>query len=411
MENTVKYDVLVIGAGPSGACAAAILKQKGLSVAIVEKELFPRFSIGESLLPQSMVFLEKAGLLDAVNKGGFQKKNGAAFLSKGEFSYFNFEDKFTEGPFQTFQVQRAKFDKILADACAEKGVEIFYQHSVEAISFDNDKVTLKVKDVTTQNLINFEGQFVLDGSGFGRTLPRLLKLDKPSNFPSRRAVFCHMKTNFPEYFDVNKILVTVDDHDKDVWFWTIPFPNNTCSFGIVGTEEYFKTYGDKSNAEIIQASIDRNPKLKEIMTGSMPSNEARTIMGYAADVESLYGKRFALLGNAGEFLDPVFSSGVTIALQSANLAAELVAKELAGEKVDWEVDFSQALKAGVNCFKTFVRTWYTGELQSIIFYPKPEPRIKKMICSVLAGYAWDKKNPYVLESDRNVKTLAEICEG
>ncbi|MNL34866.1 hypothetical protein D3C87_1568610 [compost metagenome] len=181
--------------------------------------------------------------------------------------------------------------------------------------------------------------------------------------------------------------------------------------GVVGTEEYFKSYGNKSNAEILQASIDKNPKLKEILSGSMPTNEARTIMGYASDVTSLYGKRFALLGNAGEFLDPVFSSGVTIALQSASMAADLVAKELSGETVDWEVEFSQALKAGVNCFKTFVKTWYTGELQTIIFYPKPEPRIKKMICSVLAGYAWDKKNPYVVESDRAVSTLAEICGG
>lgn len=409
MKAIYNYDVLVIGAGPAGSCAAAILKKNGLSVAIIEKELFPRFSIGESLLPQSMVFLENAGLLDAVHKAGFQRKDGATFLSKGEFSVFYFEEKFTPGPAVTFQVQRAKFDKVLADTCEKKGVDIFYQHAVDAIDINDELVRLAVTDFTTKSKKEFTGKFVLDASGFGRTLPKLLKLDRPSTFPSRRAVFGHMQTKFPAHFDTNKILITVDDNDKDVWLWTIPFPENTCSTGVVATEEYFKSFGDKSNAEILQAAINNSPKLKEIMEGSTPINEARTIIGYSSDVSTLYGNRFALLGNAGEFLDPIFSSGVTIALHSAELAANLVTKQLRGEKVDWENDFSEALKSGVRTFKTFVRTWYTGELQSIIFYHKPVPRIKQMICSILAGYAWDKKNPYAAESERAVTALAKIC--
>jgi flavin-dependent dehydrogenase len=409
LENTKSYDVLIIGAGPAGSCAAALLKQKGLSVAILERELFPRFSIGESLLPQSMVFLEKAGLLDAVNQAHFQKKNGAAFLRQGEISVFNFEDKSSPGPHCTFQVQRAKFDKVLADTCEQKGVEIFYRHNVNAISITEDLVSIEVTNLENNENKTFTGKFILDASGFGRSLPKLLKLDRPSDFPKRRAVFGHMKINFPESFDVNKILVTVSDTHPDVWLWTIPFSNTACSMGVVATEEFYEAFAGKSNEEILRAVIAQTPKLQEIMEGFEFTTEIRSIVGYSSDVSSLYGKRFALLGNAGEFLDPVFSSGVTIALHSASLAANLVDKELKGETVNWEKDFSDTLKVGVRAFKTFVKAWYTGELQSIIFYPKPELRIKTMICSVLAGYAWDMTNPYVVDSDRAVRALASIC--
>ncbi len=405
------YDVLIVGAGPAGTCAAALLNQRGLKTTIIERELFPRFSIGESLLPQSMVYLENAGLLEDVVQAGFQRKDGAAFLHKDQFSFFNFEEKYTRGPHCTFQVQRARFDKVLADSCEKMGVPIFYQHNVDALEFKDDSVEVQCTDLKTSEKKLFEGKFVLDASGFGRVLPRLLKLDKPSSFPSRRAVFGHRSTQFPSWFDTNKILITVDDGDRDVWLWTIPFPENTCSIGVVGTEEYFKKFGGASNAEILQSAIDNSPKLSELMNGSAPINECRTLIGYAADVSSLYGERFALLGNAGEFLDPIFSSGVTIALQSATLAAGLVDKQLHGDDVNWERDYSDALKVGVRTFKTFVRSWYTGELQDIIFYPKPEPRIKSMICSILAGYAWDKSNPYVADSDRAVSTLAKICSG
>jgi flavin-dependent dehydrogenase len=409
LSNTNSYDVLIVGAGPAGTCAAALLKQKGFSVAILERELFPRFSIGESLLPQSMVFLEKAGLLDAVDQAQFQKKNGAAFLRDGVISVFDFEDKFTDGPHATYQVQRAKFDKVLADTCEQKGVKIFYRHNVNKIAITEDIVQVEVTNLENNEAKTFTGKFILDASGFGRTLPKLLNLDRPSDFPRRRAVFGHVKVNFPESFDIKKILITVHDKDRDVWLWTIPFSSTTCSMGVVATEEFYDSYKGKTNEEILRLVVGESTKLQEIMAGFEFTNEARTIVGYSSDVSSLYGKRFALLGNAGEFLDPIFSSGVTIALHSACLAADMVEKELNGEVVNWEKDFSEALKLGVRAFKTFVKAWYTGELQSIIFYPKPEPRIKKMICSVLAGYAWDKKNPYVQDSDRAVTALASIC--
>ncbi len=109
----------------------------------------------------------------------------------------------------------------------------------------------------------------------------------------------------------------------------------------------------------------------------------------------MWGPGFALLGNAGEFLDPVFSSGVTIAVKSASLAVAALDRRAAGEAVDWEADYAQPLRAGVDCFRAFVESWYAGSFQKIIFHERQTPAVRRMICAILAGYAWDTENPYV----------------
>jgi flavin-dependent dehydrogenase len=123
----------------------------------------------------------------------------------------------------------------------------------------------------------------------------------------------------------------------------------------------------------------------------------------------LWGKGYALLGNAGEFLDPVFSSGVTIALKSASLAAAALQRQFAGETVDWESEYAIPLKKGVDTFRTFVDSWYSGGFQKVIFYEKQQPEVRRMIAAILAGYAWDDSNPYAKESKRRLKALEEIC--
>jgi flavin-dependent dehydrogenase len=127
-------------------------------------------------------------------------------------------------------------------------------------------------------------------------------------------------------------------------------------------------------------------------------------------VKHLATDRYALLGNAGEFLDPVFSSGVTIAMKSAEYAVDCVARHVNGEEVDWDKEYAQPLMKGVDTFRTYVEGWYSGSLQDVIFYEKPNPKIKQMVCSILAGYAWDESNPYVKESQRRLSALAELCQ-
>lgn len=405
-------DIVVIGAGPSGSVVAALLNAKGYRVKIIERQRFPRFTIGESLLPQCMEFLEEANLLEAVQQHAeqynFQYKNGAAFARGQESSSFDFREKFSEGWGTTYQVQRAFFDQVLAEEAERQGAEIIWGHTLVNIEFEGTNSTLTIEDEDGKPY-TMKTRFLLDASGFGRVLPRLLNLDRPSNFPVRKALFTHVEDRISdENFDREKILITVHHQHTDVWFWLIPFAHGRCSFGVVAREEFYDNFTGEPGPRLRQI-LATDPRLAKLLENAQFDTPAREIGGYASNVTTLWGPGFALLGNAGEFLDPVFSSGVTIAMKSASLSAGLVDRQLRGENVDWEAEYAQPLRAGVNTFRAFVEGWYDGRFQDIVFATNQSKEVREMISSILAGYAWDTANPYVKDSEHRINVLSELC--
>ena len=408
MSNPNHFDVIVIGAGPAGSLAATRLVQEGLKVAILEKSTFPRFVIGESLLPQAMVFLDRAGLLPKVEEAGFQYKDGANFGVGGHFSSIDFSEKFSEGPSTTFQVPRDQFDTLLADAAAEAGVDVRFKRDVSDIRFDENEVVISGRDPDGD--FQLTARFVVDASGYGRVLPRLMNLDEPSDFPVRHALFTHIDDQLDDHkFDRNKILITVHPECRDIWYWLIPFANGKSSVGVVVPPERIKSYSG-SNSEKLWSLVSEAGELQALLEGARETRPVGEIAGYSTQVSRLAGPQFALLGNAGEFLDPVFSSGVTIAFKSADLLVDPLMRQLNGETVDWELDFAQPLQTGVDCFRVFVEAWYRGDLQNVIFNPPSDTNpIKQMIVSILAGYAWDEKNPFVTQGRRYLDMVAQQC--
>lgn len=403
-----QFDVVIIGAGPSGSVSASLLHKQGLKVCVLEKQHFPRFVIGESLLPYCMDILQEADLVDAVHsEKSFQFKNGAAFTWGNRYTYFDFTDKFTAGPGTTYQVRRGIFDKILIDETAKKGVEVRFGHEVLAFDNQGEQAELRVKTEQGEEY-QISAKFVLDASGYGRVLPRLLDLETPSHLPARIAHFTHIDDNINDpSFDRNKILITTHPEHRDVWLWLIPFADNRCSIGVVGLPE---TLVGESEVVLKKFALEC-PMLNKILAKANWENEFpyRNIQGYSANVKALHGKHFALLGNAAEFLDPVFSSGVTIALHSARLASHLIPRQLQGQAVDWKQEFANPLMVGVNAFRTYVNGWYDTSFQDVIYARNPQPEIRQMLSSILAGYAWDEKNPFVAKSTPRLKALAELC--
>jgi len=408
--NKEKVDVLIVGAGPAGSVAAGLLRKRGIGVLVIEKETFPRFSIGESLLPQSMAYIEEAGMLQAVVEAGFQYKNGAAFACGDRYTDFDFREKFSPGWGTTYQVQRAQFDDVLIREAQKQGAEVRFRHVVEAVDVSGPAPVVTVRD-PDGNAYVVEPRYLLDASGFGRVLPRLLDLESPSNFPVRAAIFTHVADGIPAgTFDRNKIRVGVHPEHVDVWYWTIPFSNGRCSQGVVAEKSFLDRYaGDEMTR--LKTLVGEEPGLATLLKDAQWDTPARQIVGYSANVRSLWGNGYALLGNAGEFLDPVFSSGVTIAFKSASLATACVARQLDGEAVDWETDYARPLKAGVDCFRAFVEAWYEGSFQKLIFHPDSPADIRGMISSILAGYAWDLKNPFVTDSRRRLSVLEQFCDA
>lgn len=402
-------DVAIIGAGPSGAIAAALLRRRGHSVLVLERQHFPRFSIGESLLPQSMAYLEEAGMLQAVVEAGFQYKNGAHFVWRDRTSSFDFRDKHSPGWGTTYQVERAKFDELLINCAAQQGAEVRFGHTVRAMR-EGGAPVLEVVDESGASY-EVHARFVLDASGFGRVLPRLLNLEAPTHLPTRTAIFSHVRDGLPlDASDRNKIYVVTHPERRDVWFWMIPLAGGRSSVGCVA-EPAFLDVPEAEREERLRTLIREDPTLDRLIGNAPFLMPVRQISGYTANVERLHGPGYALLGNAGEFLDPVFSSGVTIALRSAHLAAQVLERALGGQTVDWQAEYDVPLRKGIDTFRAFVERWYTGELQDIIYYPRQAPTIRRMISSVLAGYAWDETNPYVVDPVRRLNVLHEACKG
>ncbi|HFC6396383.1 TPA: FAD-dependent monooxygenase [Neisseria polysaccharea] len=403
---STQFDVAVIGAGPAGSVASALLRKKGYQVCVLEKQHFPRFVIGESLLPHCMEMLEEAGFADAVRaEPGFQLKNGAAFSWGSRYTEFDFTDKFSDGPGTTYQVRRAVFDKILIGEAAKQGVEVRFGHGVTAFDNSGDFARLNIETDTGESY-ELTAKFVLDASGYGRVLPRLLDLETPSHLPPRQAHFTHIDDNITHpKFDRNKILITTHPQHRDVWIWLIPFGDNRCSVGVVGTPD--KLVGESET--VLKKFVYECPMLNEILDKAVWENDFpfRSIQGYSANVKSLHGRHFALLGNAAEFLDPVFSSGVTIALHSAKLAADLLAKQLEGGTADWDTEFAEPLMIGVDTFRTYVDGWYDFRFQNVVYAPDRSPEISRMLSSILAGYAWDTENPFVAKSEQRLTALSE----
>ena len=404
--TTPMLDVLIIGAGPSGCVAAAHLHSQGHAVQIVEKSKFPRFVIGESLLPRCMEHFEAVGLLDCLTKQGFEKKYGARFLKKDEVCLFDFSEQFTDGWSWTWQVPRADFDKTLTDELQNKGVAISFETEVIDVHFSEDgrsATTVRTKQGQT---IVINAKFVIDASGHGRVLPRLLDLDIPSTIPKHSSIFTHVKDSNRPSGD-NATLITFDIIQTETWLWVIPFSNGMCSIGFVGPTKYMESFKG-TNTEKLQQMMQLSTHYHKRFVDCDYAFEPVILTNVAKSVNRLYGKGYALTGNSAEFLDPVFSSGVTFATESGLKAAQLIGKELNGETVDWLTEYEEYMMSGINVFATYVKEWYTGTLQNIFFKATDNPEIKKQICSVLAGYVWDDQNPFVKNHHRLVKALGKV---
>jgi flavin-dependent dehydrogenase len=402
-----KVDVLVIGAGPAGTVAASIVNKAGFKVKIVEKQKFPRFVIGESLLPRCMEALTEAGFIDAVKEKGFQEKFGAKFVKNGKICDYFFADQFTAGWNWTWQVPRSEFDKTLADTVKSMGVPISYETTVTGITFTGTDSVTTVEDING-NKSEIAARFIIDGSGYGRVIPRLFNLDKPSNLAPRRALFTHVidkKRTMDE--EPNRITIVV--HKPGVWVWVIPFSSGVTSVGFVGDPEFFAQY-EGSNEEVLRELLSTQPYLANRMANVEFAMDAQVLQSWSTTTDQFYGEGFVLTGNVTEFLDPIFSSGVTLATVSSQNAAHLVIRQLNGEAVDWENEYTKQILQGVNTFRSYVMAWYEGTLDTIFFAEKQNHEIKKKICSVLAGYVWDLDNPFVKDHATVLTRLARTIQ-
>ncbi|MGV0967073.1 NAD(P)/FAD-dependent oxidoreductase [Empedobacter falsenii] len=404
IENT---DVLIIGAGPSGSVAAAYLREKNIKVIVLEKTKFPRIVVGESLIPRSMDHFEEAGLLPYLEKQNFEVKPGARFIRGEQICIFDFSKKFGKGKDWTWQVPRADFDMTLADAIIDKGADLRFNEEVINVQFEgkNSITTVKKQNGETYQI---NAKFLIDASGYGRVLPRLLNIDSPSKLNPHSAIFTHIDdVRRPEGREGTQI--SFDIIETKVWLWVIPFSNGKTSVGIVGPTDYINQLSiNQDTTEALQNAIQKSDFYVNRF-GNLPFEfNPIWLKNYSAAVTKMFGDGYVLTGNSTEFLDPVFSSGVCFATESGLKAAKLAIKEINGEKVDWQTDYEDYMKEGIDVFTTYVQEWYTGNLQELFFHQPENPDVKEKICAVLAGYVWNKENPFVKKHYSVIRNMAHL---
>ncbi len=399
-------DVLVIGAGPAGSVAGSLLARCGHRVIALEAGTFPRFQIGESLLPRCNDILDEAGLLPAVIARRYQVKNAALFLQGAERERFCFGEAFPGQRSQTFQVPRGDFDQTLATAARAHGVDLRFGHRVDAVEL-SDEVRVTATDLESQKPVPLRARFVLDCSGYGRVLPRLLRLERPSVLAPRLALFTWVEADKRPAGDAEgDIWICI--HPRGAWGWIIPFSNGRTSVGLVMERSVYDSVLGCDRDRLFSL-LWEDDNVRQRLKGASPVLTTVKLEAWSAAVDRLYGSRWAVTGNAAEFLDPVFSSGVTLALESASRAAKLVHRSLKGERVDWETEYAAVVGKAVSVFRTFVRSWYAGELPRLLMRKNKTDVVKRAITAILGGYVLDPENPFVRDPDAVLSALLKLA--
>ncbi|HET7313276.1 NAD(P)/FAD-dependent oxidoreductase [Salinisphaera sp.] len=407
--NEQHTDIAVIGAGPAGATVAALLADRGWRVRVLERSHFPRFAVGESLLPRCMDALAAAGMLHAVENAGYQIKRGVTFTEAGREASFSFDEQFTPGWASTWQVLRADFDHRLAQEAERRGASLYFGQTVDSVDFSEPgapRLSISGDDGTTTDL---SARFVCDASGFARVLPRLLDLDRPGNAPARAALFTHVtdRIDDPDYRR-DRLVIGIHPEQPTVWYWLIGLAGGRASVGVIGPPEWIHAPGGEP-ADRLQRFLREEPHLARLLANANFDSRVNQTENYGYDITALHGRDYALLGNAAGFVDPIFSSGVTVALESALHAVAPIDAQLRGGTPDWAREFEAPIRAGQRVFTAFIAAWYGGALKHVFFDPAPDPAIRTMIASILAGYVWDTNNPYAAQPERRLDTLCRLC--
>lgn len=402
----MKTEVLVIGAGPAGSVASSMLARLGRRVLCLEAGTFPRFQIGESLLPRTNDILQEAGLYDAVIDRRFMEKPGALFLEGDRRDRFVFAEMFPGMAPSSLQVVRSEFDQTLATTARKHGALIRFNQRVDSVELGQGGSVTRVTDVETGEQYAVEARMVIDCSGYGRVLPKLFKLESPPSLGPRCAIFNHFEGDIrPPPGEEGDIWVCC--HPKGPWAWVIPFSNGRTSVGMVGDRAAMEALG-ANDAERLKALMMSDPNVAKRLGDAVPVMKTQRLEGWSASVSRFHGPGWALTGNASEFLDPVFSSGVTLALESAHRAAKLTHRQLSGEAIDWDEEYSRVMAKAVSVFRVFVHAWYDGRLQKVLLLPNKDQMIKRSITAVLGGYVLDENNPFVRDAEGTLNAIVKL---
>lgn len=388
----LECDVLVIGGGPAGSTSATLLAERGYKVTLLEKAHHPRFHIGESLLPANLPLLEKLGVAEKVKAIGMEKW-GAQFVSpvhEHEQS-IEFADAWDKTMPMSYQVKRADFDEILIRNASAKNAHVIEGCQVQEVVFLQDGKGARVQAKHDNGQIDtWNTRFVIDASGRDTFLGNRFKIKESNKKHNSTAVYAHFSGAARlEGKQAGDITIFWFDHG---WFWYIPLSDGLTSIGAVTWPYYLKTRGQRSLEEFFKDTIAMCPRLAKRLENAKMETKVEATGNFSYLCERNHGENYLMLGDAFAFIDPVFSSGVMLAMQNAFDAAEAVDTCLRHPEQSAAAlkKYDERARLGPKVFSWFIYRVTNPTMRDLFMNPANPFRVKEALLSVLAGDVYGK---------------------
>lgn len=378
-------DVLVVGGGPAGSTISALLAEQGWNVHVLEKDSHPRFHIGESLLPQSIPMLKRLGVLSEVEKIGLAKY-GAEMVSHrlGRSQMFYFAKAFDESQPYAFEVKRSEFDAILANNAVAKGVHFHEGVRAQRVEFRSGQTSVVHTEDREGQARTWEARFIVDASGRDTFLSGQLGGKHRSTKHGSAAIFAH--------FEGVIRLSGMDEGNitagwlNDGWCWLIPFKDGTMSVGVVCHPDYIKSRNVPLD-QFLMDTLRQSPPIAKRMEKARPLTSTYAAANFSYRRETMCGDGYLMIGDAFAFIDPVFSSGVHLALNSGTIGAGVVDAYLrrSSDYPARRKQFERVVRRGIDTFSWFIHRFNQPAFQALFVSTRRPPKIERAVLSLLAG--------------------------
>ena len=377
------YDVAIIGGGPAGSTSACLLAQAGRRVIVLERDKFPRFHIGESLLPYSMPAFERMGIREVLDRT-CQPKFGAELITSCSTRHvkFHFRNGFRLAHHRSYQVERSTFDKLLLDNAAARGAEVREETEVAGVDFDNEGATIRLAG---PDACDIRSRYVIDASGRNTVIGQKYDLKRAYPHLQKFAIYAHYDGVLREEGEDGCTLTRMVRSD-DRWFWIIPLSDTRTSIGMVLDTATFKKM-KLTPQEALEAGLQEQAHFAKIMPEASRVSPVYATGDYSYRNTRLVGERWLLAGDAAGFIDPVFSTGVFLAIASGEQIADAIHASLSHPKqrATRFARYEKRMNRVMNLYLRFVSSWYQTEFVEVITQPSAPFQLPGAINSVLAG--------------------------